>query len=256
MDALLLIPIALPVVGGAALLVSSFREGASVAGRQDSGTGGSGLTASRTAGGQEESRVGLCVYVGMVLGISVILALTLSWTGERELVLFTLLDTIPVYFRIDAVGRLFVTVVSLIWLMSALSAFVYMRHEGKEKRYFGFYLILYGILVASDFAGNLVTLYLFYELTTLASMPLVLHSGKRESVMAALKYLFYSLCGAYGGLFAIFILYRYSNTLTFAAGGTLNMAAAQGHEGILLIAVFAALLGFGAKAGMVPLHAF
>lgn len=171
MDALLLIPIALPVVGGAALLVSSFREGASVAGRQDSGTGGSGLTASRTAGGQEESRVGLCVYVGMVLGISVILALTLSWTGERELVLFTLLDTIPVYFRIDAVGRLFVTVVSLIWLMSALSAFVYMRHEGKEKRYFGFYLILYGILVASDFAGNLVTLYLFYELTTLASMP-------------------------------------------------------------------------------------
>ena len=45
------------------------------------------------------------------------------------------------YFRIDAVGRLFVTVVSLIWLMSALSAFVYMRHEGKEKRYFGFYLI-------------------------------------------------------------------------------------------------------------------
>ena len=256
MDALLLIPIALPVVGGAALLVSSFREGASVAGRQDSGTGGSGLTASRTAGGQEESRVGLCVYVGMVLGISVILALTLSWTGERELVLFTLLDTIPVYFRIDAVGRLFVTVVSLIWLMSALSAFVYMRHEGKEKRYFGFCLILYGILVASDFAGNLVTLYLFYELTTLASMPLVLHSGKRESVMAALKYLFYSLCGAYGGLFAIFILYRYSDTLTFAAGGTLNMAAAQGHEGILLIAVFAALLGFGAKAGMVPLHAW
>ena len=61
----------------------------------------------------------------------------------------------------------------------------------------------------------------FYELTTLASMPLVLHSGKRESVMAALKYLFYSLCGAYGGLFAIFILYRYSDTLTFAAGGTL-----------------------------------
>lgn len=242
MDALLLIPIVLPVAGGAALLVSSFREGTCAA-KEDSGTGESRFTR-------------LCAYVGIVLGISAALALALSWTGEREIVLFELLDAVPVYFRIDAVGRLFVTVVSVIWLMSALSAFVYMRREGKEKRYFGFYLILYGILVASDFAGNLVTLYLFYELTTLVSMPLVLHSGKRESVMAALKYLFYSLCGAYGGLFAVFILYRYCDTLTFAAGGTLNMAAVQGHEGILLTAVFAALLGFGAKAGMVPLHAW
>ena len=62
-----------------------------------------------------------------------------------------------------------------------------------------------------------------------------------------MKYLFYSMCGAYGGLFSVFFLYRYSDSLNFAPGGTLNQAAAQGHEGILLIAVFAALVGFGAK---------
>ena len=237
MDAWLLIPMALPVAGGGVLLASSFRERASGAGKESS------------AGG------GLCAYVGIVLGVSVILALAAAWTGERELVLFTLVDGIFVHFRVDDVGRLIVTVVSAVWLLAALFAFVYMGREGKEKRFFGFYLILYGILVASDFAGNLVTMYLFYELTTLASMPLVLHSGRRESVMAALKYLFYSLCGAYGGLFAVFVLHRYSGSLTFAPGGTLGTAA-RGHEGILLIAVFAALLGFGAKAGMVPLHAW
>ena len=237
MDAWLLIPMALPVAGGGVLLASSFRERASGAGKESS------------------AGPGLCAYVGIVLGVSVILALAAAWTGERELVLFTLVDGISVHFRVDDVGRLFVTVVSAVWLLAALFAFVYMGREGKEKRFFGFYLILYGILVASDFAGNLVTMYLFYELTTLASMPLVLHSGRRESVMAALKYLFYSLCGAYGGLFAVFVLHRYSGSLTFAPGGTLGTAA-RGHEGILLIAVFAALLGFGAKAGMVPLHAW
>ena len=324
MDALLLIPIALPVLCGVLLLVSSFREGPSTRGARGTGrnegskismkeeesevggfpsrTGGGGLAArkgqalsegesslseeespaagetaatgndtekgkapeakspapenSSAAGSREKGRAGLCAYVSIALGLSAVLALTAAWTGDREIKLFTLLDTIPVYFRIDAVGRLFVTVVSVIWILSMIFAFVYMRHEGKEKRYFGFYLILYGILVAFDFSGNLVTMYLFYELTTLVSMPLVLHNGKRESVMAALKYLFYSMCGAYGGLFGIFFLYRYSDSLTFTAGGTLNPAAVQGHEGILLIAVFAAILGFGAKAGMVPLHAW
>ena len=74
--------------------------------------------------------------------------------------------------------------------------------------------------------------------------------------MAALKYLFYSMCGAYMGLFGIYFLYQYADTLTFTAGGTLDLARVAGHEGILLIAVFVMLIGFGAKAGMFPLHAW
>lgn len=74
--------------------------------------------------------------------------------------------------------------------------------------------------------------------------------------MAALKYLFYSMCGAYLGLFGIFFLYRYCDTLTFTAGGTLNSVLAADGSGILLLAVFGMLIGFGAKAGMFPLHAW
>lgn len=239
MDALLLIPIVLPIAAGAVLLIASFRE----------------HSRGAAAGGGNSRKWRLPVYVCGSLGISMAGVLAV-WSGERELVLITLLDSIPVYFHIDAVGRLFVAVVSLIWMAAAVYAFVYMRHEGEEKRFFGFYLILYGVLVGLDFSGNLVTMYLFYELMTLVSMPLVLHNGSREAIMAALKYLFYSICGAYGGLFGIFVLHRYCDSLSFAAGGVLNPAAAKGHEGILLAAVFVMLVGFGAKAGMLPLHAW
>ena len=57
-------------------------------------------------------------------------------------------------------------------------------------------------------------------------------------------------------MFGIFFLYQYCDTLTFTAGGTLNLALAAGNKGILLAAVFAMLIGFGAKAGMFPLHAW
>jgi multicomponent Na+:H+ antiporter subunit D len=112
------------------------------------------------------------------------------------------------------------------------------------------------VLAALDFSGNLVTFYFFYELMTLCSMPLVLHNGSREAIMAALKYLFYSMCGAYMGLFGIYFLYHYCDTLTFTPGGSLNMGLVQGNEAIMLVVVFVMLIGFGVKAGMLPFHSW
>ena len=129
-----------------------------------------------------------------------------------------------------------------------------MKHEENEKRYFGFYLITYGVLIALDFSGNIITFYMFYELMTLLSMPLVLHTRSREAVMAGLKYLFYSFCGAYMVLFGIYFLNRFANTLSFTAGGVLNQELIGGREPFLLFVVFLMILGFGVKAGMFPLH--
>lgn len=256
MDELLLIPILLPSVIGILLLVSSFKKhlkevpiiGDTVNPAEINAAAGSGMLSA------DGSRL-LSVLVMTVLSISAAVAMLLAWTGDRSLTLFRLVEDIPVMFQVDRLGGLFITVISVIWLAAGIYSLKYMDHEGDEKRYFGFYLMLYGVLVALDFAGNMITMYLFYELVTILSFPLVLHNNSRESIMAALKYLFYSICGAYGGLFGIFILYRYSPSLTFQAGGVLGTAG-QGHEGILLIAVFAMLVGFGAKAGMLPLHAW
>ena len=241
MDGLILIPIFLPVIAGVALQILSFTE--HLKGLEDS------------AERPKQQLKGVHVFFVTVLSFSAVTALYLAWSRERSLTLFTLVEDIPVFLRIDDVSRFFVTVVSVIWLFVGIYSLVYMRHEGEEKRYFGFYLLLYGVLVGLDFSGNLVTMYLFYEIMTLVSFPLVLHNGTREAIMAALKYLFYSMCGAYAGLFGIYFLYRFSDSLIFTAGGTLGVGA-QGHEGILLTAVFVMLVGFGAKAGMFPLHAW
>ena len=239
----ILAPVVLPAVCGAGLLVSSFLEHLK---END----------SSISVPSPEKLKRLHVFAAAVLVLTACLALLAAWTGEHSVTLFYLMKDIPIYFKVDDVSRLFVTFVSIIWVLAGIYSLVYMKHEGEEKRFFGFYLLVYAVLIALDFSGNLVTMYLFYELMTLTSMPLVLHNGSREAIMAALKYLFYSMCGAYMGLFGIFFLYRCCDTLSFTAGGSLNTALSAGHEGILLIAVFMMLIGFGAKAGMFPLHAW
>ncbi len=176
--------------------------------------------------------------------------------GELEVTLLRFGENLKLYFRPDRVGRIFVVIVSVVWVAAGAYSFVYMKHSQEEKRYFGFYLMVYGVLLALSFAGNLVTFYVFYELLTLSSLPLVLHDRTREALMAGLKYLFYSLFGAYLVLLGVYFLNRYAQTLDFAAGGSLNMELASGNTGTLLVIVFLVVLGFGVKAGMYPLHAW
>lgn len=236
MSNLFLLPVFLPALVGVLLLVSSFLD--------------------HLKGSGEKNVRGIHVLAAVTLLLCGAIAFAVICGGDHEAVLFSLMDGIPVYFRVDGVGRLFAGFMTVVWILAGFYSFVYMKHEGDEKRFFGFYLLVYGVLMGLDFSGNLVTMYLFYELLTLASMPMVLHNGSHEAIMAGLKYLFYSMCGAYLGLFGIFFLYRYCDTLAFTAGGSLNLALAAGHEGLLLAAVFVMLIGFGAKAGMFPLHAW
>ncbi len=187
---------------------------------------------------------------------SVALILYLSGGGQEELTctFFQLTSRLPIFFRVDLLGRLFAAAVTVVWVMAGIFAFEYMKHEEANSRYFGFYLIVYGVLTGLDFSGNLITFYLFYECMTLLSLPLVFHTRTREAVMAGLKYLFYSLAGAYMVLFGLYFVNRYANTLTFTPGGVMDLTLVEGREGLLLLAAFLMLLGFGVKAGLFPMH--
>ncbi len=197
----------------------------------------------------------LCTAGVCLLGAVGLLALAL-WRGTGETyTFFHLTESLSLEFQIDGIGVLFAVVAATVFLCAGFFSFEYMKHEEHEKRYYGFYLIVLGVLYALCFAGNLITYYMFFELLTLTSMPLVLHNRKHESVMAGLKYLFYSLGGAYMALFGLYFVNRYGVTLHFTEGGVLG-AESAGHTGILLAAAFFMLLGFGVKAGMFPLHAW
>lgn len=203
-----------------------------------------------------KSRNALLLASGTGLALTGILGSIVIFGGEQEVFLLTFGENMDIFFKVDAVSRLFAVVVTLVWMLAGFYAFEYMKHEKEEKRYFGFYVLVFGVLYALVFAGNMVTYYLFYEMMTLLSMPLVLHSKTKEAIMGGLKYLFYSLFGAYMVLFGIYFLNKYALTLNFTAGGTLDMQAIAGNEGILLVAAFAMIVGFGVKAGMFPLHAW
>ena len=170
--------------------------------------------------------------------------------------LFNLTENLPILFKMDAMSIIFAAVTIIIFLGSGIFSLEYMKHEQKKKRFYVFYLLAFLVLMGLCFAGNLITFYLFFFFLTLASTPLVLHSGSREANMAGLKYLFYSLCGAYMALFGLYFVSKYGNTLTFSEGGVINQELAAGHTGLLLVAAFVMILGFSVKAGMFPMHAW
>lgn len=203
-----------------------------------------------------QNRKKLLVFVGSVLmftGISAVLSIMYAREGFT---LFMLTEALPVYFKIDAIGAFFASLVILVWTLGGFFSFEYMKHEKNEKRYFGFYLIVYGVLLGLDFSGNLITMYFFYEFMTLLSFPLVLHTQTREAVMSGLKYLFYSFAGAYMALFGIYFIFQYAKTLEFIPGGVMEASVLKQHETLFLVAAMLIILGFGVKAGMFPMHAW
>jgi len=196
--------------------------------------------------------VGTTVFGLICTAIFVILAI-LQCKGAYTL--FYILEKVPVTFRVDGMGSIFAVVMLVLWVGAGIYAITYMTHEEANHRYFGFYLITYGVLVALMFSDNLLTYYGFYEMMTLASMPMVLHNRSHEAVIAGLKYMFYSFFGAYMVLFGIYYLFNFSGgDLTFSYGGVLSQAVFSENAQFILLITLLMIIGFGVKAGMFPLH--
>ena len=203
-----------------------------------------------------KSRRSLIATAAVGLAVTTALSFIILYLGDMQLHLFSIGENMNVCFHTDEMGRIFMTIVTIVLPLVGIYAFEYMGHYEQEQRFFGFYLMVYGVLLALSYAGNIVTFYLFYEMMSIFSMPLVFHFRTKEAVMAGLKYLFYSLTGAYFVLFGIYFLNQYTTTLDFVPGGTLDMSKVAGNEGLLLIVAMSMIVGFGVKAGMIPLHAW
>lgn len=158
-------------------------------------------------------------------------------------------------FRIDPLGALFGGAASVLWVFSVLYSIGYMSHEHNKRRYFIFYLMSLGITMGIAFSANLFTLYLFYEMLTLATYPLVIHEGNQEAQDAGIRYIIYSFIGAGLVLFSLFMTYGQVGTLAFAQGGILGEVV-QAAPRLMLIIFISYVLGFGVKAAIMPLHSW
>lgn len=163
-------------------------------------------------------------------------------------------DKLPVVLAADSLSVFFCAIVAVMYLLSGIFSLEYMKHEGSTGRFYAFFLITLGMLNGMGLSGNLMTLFLFFEALTLLSLPLVIHDMTKEAISATFKYLFYSIAGSSLALVGFFFVYNYGNTLEFTPGGVLDMTLLKGNESAMLIAAMLAVVGFGAKAGMFPLH--
>ena len=199
------------------------------------------------------------VYVGvMTFTNAIITFLAVFMTSGDLITLWQITDTLSIAFRFDYPAKAFACLVSFIWPLVTLYAFEYLRRRPPVDRFYAFFLSTFGILIGVSCAANLLTLYLFYELMTFITLPLVMHSQKRETIRATVAYLLYSLIGAALALGGFFFFQVYGVSMDFTPGGLLDMEriANEGSERMILTVTFLTLMGFGAKAGIVPLHAW
>ncbi len=158
-------------------------------------------------------------------------------------------------FKTDSLAIFFSSVVVIIWLLAGIYAFSYMSHSKDERRFFSFFLITLGALLGVIYANNLATLYSFFECLSLAAYVLVIHDGTNNALLAGRKFIYYSIFGASLGLIATIYLYSLVPDPSFVAGGIPMIAEFLDRDGIILI-TFLAVVGFGCKAGLYPLHSW
>lgn len=195
-------------------------------------------------------KCGIITTVLIATCLSVILA---AVQASSALPIWNLTDQLSIAFYADNLSKLFSILISFVWLITGIYSFLYMSHEQNEDRFYGFFLISLGMMMSLCYAQNIITMYMCFEMVTLCSMPLVLHSMQKSAISAAIKYLFYSVAGAFLALLGIFEIASCDGLGLFNAGGIINVDMI-GNKNLFLAAMFIAVVGFGAKAGMYPLH--
>lgn len=195
-------------------------------------------------------------FIASVIFTNLLLVLLVYQSlATPELQLIKINSILDIYFKVDKLGILFSLLVSLLWIGTTFYSFEYMKHEGKEKSFFVFFIATLGITLGIAFSGNLFTLYLFYEFLTLVTFPLVIHSSSKEAMQVGRKYLRYSFFGAALVLAGIALLYLLGNHFIFTGNGVLNSADPD-HHGLMVVIYILFFIGFGVKAAVVPLHSW
>lgn len=159
-------------------------------------------------------------------------------------------------FKMDGMACIFAGLIATLWPLATLYSFEYMKKEEHENTFFMFFTITYGVTLGIAMAGNIITMYFFYELLTLVTVPLVMHTLTREAILASRKYLYYSLGGAAFAFIGVIFIIIYGDTSDFVLGGVLNMAKIGNRTTPLLFVYILTFLGFGVKAAICPFNSW
>jgi len=199
-------------------------------------------------------REGFTLVVSMMLLFVVLQLLSLVMAGARpELILLEMLPGVELRFKIEPLGMLFATVAAILWPINSLYSIGYMRgnEESHQTRFYIFFAVAIAAAMGVAFSGNLVTLFVFYEVLTLSTFPLVAHKGNKMAMLGSRTYLGILLFTSIGLLLpAIIWTWTLAGTTNFKPGGILT-----GHieGGAIILLALLYLFGIG-KAALMPIH--
>ncbi|MDR9426116.1 MAG: proton-conducting transporter membrane subunit [Marinobacter sp.] len=185
------------------------------------------------------------VFVGiMIWGIS---------EGREYELAFEMLPGVQFVLRADALSMLFAGLSAILWLLTTIYAVGYLEGSPNRSRFFGFFSLCVASTTGVALAGNLFTFFLFYEMLTLSTYPLVVHRGTEKALKAGRNYIIYTLTGGAVLLLGIAWLHGLVGDLSFQAGG--HFAGVENALRKPLTLIFVLLIaGLGVKAALVPLH--
>ena len=186
---------------------------------------------------------------------SIILAITdHTFQGtELRLDVVELFPGLGISFEVEPLGVLFALVASFLWIITSIYAIGYMRghHETNQTRFFCCFALAISSVMAICFAGNLLTLFIFYEVLTLTTYPLVTHAGTEAAKRGGRIYLGILLGTSIAFLlFAVLGTYSLAGTLDFRAGGIFDSSHSKIGLAVLLVLF---CYGIG-KAALMPFH--
>ena len=160
---------------------------------------------------------------------------------------------LPIALALEPLGLLFALIASSLWIVTTVYAIGYMRGHGEsdQTRFFTFFAIAISATMGVALSANLITLFLFYELLTLSTYPLVTHAGTAEARRGGRVYLGILIGTSMAFLLpAIIATWYFTGSVTFEAGGILAGKISPLTNGILF-----ALFAFGiGKAALMPFH--
>ncbi len=173
--------------------------------------------------------------------------------AEMQQTLLTLLPGLDIGFAVRPLGLLFALLASSLWLLATPYALGYMKHGGYQNigRFMACYAIALGAVAGIAFAENLLTLYIFYEILSISTYPLVAHTGTEKARSGARTYLALLLVTSVGLMLPAMIwLWQATGTLSFSDGGIMAGTVGPGAGSVLLVML---LYGVG-KAALMPFH--
>ncbi len=192
-------------------------------------------------------------YIEALVLINSILVLTvLLFQPEEAFVLFRFTGNLRVSFHLDGMGKVFAALAAALWPLAALYSFEYMKNDSNEKSFFMFYVITYGVTLGIAMADNILTMYFFFEMMSLVTLPLIMHTRTREAVLASRRYLYYMLGGAAFAFIGMIFILSYGTTSTFVPGGVLDLNKIGDKTNMMLLVYVLCFLGFGVKTAIWP----